>query len=126
MQSKYSVKYIFKYINKNSDRIFIAIVPTTNSTISDDTNIDEIKQYLDSRYIIPSEAWWRMFSYLIHGRKPTVERLFFYIEGENSMYYKDYAQIENVLLKLSVTESMFTSLLVTNREFEEANIFTYG
>lgn len=42
------------------------------------------------------------------------------------MYYKDYAQIENVLLKLSVTESMFTSWLVTNREFEEANIFTYG
>lgn len=34
---------------------------------------------------------------------------FVYMEGENPTYYKDHEQIEIVLLKPSVIESMFTS-----------------
>ena len=55
------------------------------------------------------------FSYSIHGRKPAVERLIFDMEGENSVYYKDFEQIGNVLLKASVTESMFTSWFVATQ-----------
>ncbi|XP_058741129.1 uncharacterized protein LOC131613479 [Vicia villosa] len=118
-----SIEYLFKYINKGSDKILTVIIP--NAT-GGDGNIDEIKQYLDCRYASPSEACWRIFSYSIHGRKPTVERLFFYMEGENSVYYKDFEQIGNVLLKESVTESMFTSWFMANRDYDEAKLLTYG
>ncbi|XP_058724141.1 uncharacterized protein LOC131595711 [Vicia villosa] len=112
-----SIKYLFKYINKGSDRISAVIAPTDSTK---EGHVDEIKQYLDFRYVSPSEACWRIFSYSIHGRKPAVERLFFHLEGENSVYYKDFEQIGNVLLKASVTESMFTSWFVANNEYEEA------
>ncbi|XP_058763549.1 uncharacterized protein LOC131636996 [Vicia villosa] len=118
-----SIKYLFKYINKGSDRISAVIAPTDSTK---EVHVDEIKQYLDFRYVSPSEACWRIFSYSIHGRKPAVERLFFHLEGENSVYYKDFEQIGNVLLKASVTESMFTSWFVANNEYEEAKSLTYG
>ncbi|XP_058776622.1 uncharacterized protein LOC131650944 [Vicia villosa] len=115
-----SIKYLFKYINKGSDRISAIIQG------HDRNNIDEIKQYLDCRYISPSEACWRIFSYSIHGRKPAVERLYFHMEGENSVYYKDYEQVGDVLLKPSVTESMFTAWFEANKTYEEARLLTYG
>ncbi|XP_058747203.1 uncharacterized protein LOC131620216 [Vicia villosa] len=82
-----SIKYLFKYINKGSDRISAVIVPSESTNRPGDKNVDEIKQYLDCRYVSPSEACWRIFSYSIHGRKPTMERLFFHLEG---VYYRDY------------------------------------
>ncbi|XP_058722666.1 uncharacterized protein LOC131594520 [Vicia villosa] len=115
-----SIKYLFKYINKGSDRISAVIQG------EDKDNVDEIKQYLDCRYISPSEACWRIFSYSIHGRKPAVERLYFHMEGENSVFYKDYEQVGDVLLKPSVTESMFTSWFEANKTYEDARLLTYG
>lgn len=94
-----SIKYLFKYINKSSDKISAMIVPNNSHT---DRNIDGINQYHDCRYVSPSEACWKIFSYSIHVRKPAVERLFFHMEGENYIYYKDYEKIGNVLLKPSV------------------------
>ncbi|XP_058783368.1 uncharacterized protein LOC131658046 [Vicia villosa] len=98
-----SIKYLFKYINKGSDRISAIIQ-------GQDKN----------------NACWRIFSYSIHGRKPAVERLFFHMEGENSVYYKDYEQVGDVLLKPSVTESMFTAWFETNKIYEEGRSLTYG
>ncbi|XP_058751922.1 uncharacterized protein LOC131625023 [Vicia villosa] len=48
------------------------------------------------------------------------------MEGENSVYYKDYEQVGDVLLKPSVTESMFTSWFEANITYEEARLLTYG
>ncbi|XP_058761707.1 uncharacterized protein LOC131635111 [Vicia villosa] len=78
------------------------------------------------KYVSPSEACWRIFSYSIHGRKPDVERLFFHLEGENPVDYKEFEQIGDVLLKASVTESMFTSWFDVNKEYAEAKSLTYG
>ncbi|KAI5435870.1 hypothetical protein KIW84_022338 [Lathyrus oleraceus] len=104
-------------------KISAVIVPSAGGR---EGNYDEIKQYLDCRYVSPSEACWRIFSYSIHGRKPAVGRLFFHLEGENSIYYKDFEQIGNVLLKVSVTESMFTAWFVANQVYDEAKLLTYG
>ncbi|XP_050897469.1 uncharacterized protein LOC127104325 [Lathyrus oleraceus] len=121
-----SIKYLFKYINNGSDRILDVIVPSETTNKVDENNIDEIKQYLDCRYISPSEACWRILSYSIHGRKPIIERLFFHMEGKKIVYYKDYEKISNVLTKASVTESMFTTWFKANKKFEEVKLLTYG
>ncbi|KAI5383244.1 hypothetical protein KIW84_070594 [Lathyrus oleraceus] len=76
-----SIKYLLKYINKGYDRIIAAIVPNDDGTSNQPQNIDEIKQYIDCRYVSPSEASWRIFSFPIHGRKPAVERLYFHCEA---------------------------------------------
>ena len=49
-----SIKYLFKYINKGYDIITAAIVNNINGSSLHDQSADEIKQYLDCRYVSPS------------------------------------------------------------------------
>jgi hypothetical protein len=119
-----SIKYLFKYIHKGYDRIAATVVSSNGLRQLSET--DEIKQYLDCRYISPSEACWRIFGFPIHGRRPAVKRMFFHLIGENSVYYTDQQQVEDVLEKASVTESMFTSWLEANAKYSEARQLTYG
>ena len=58
-----TVKYCFKYIHKGPDRATLQY------------NIDEIKTYIDGRYIGAPEAIWRIFHFPIHEQVPPVVRL---------------------------------------------------
>ncbi|KAK7354399.1 hypothetical protein VNO80_19860 [Phaseolus coccineus] len=62
-----SIKYLFKYVNKGPDR---ATMKISNGTTKDGekTNVDEIKDYYDCRYLSPCEAVWRTFGFDIHHR----------------------------------------------------------
>jgi hypothetical protein len=117
-----SIKYLFKYINKGYDRI----TATITATRPHNEEVDEIKQYLDCRYVSPCEACWRILGFPIHARKPAVERLYFHLEGEHSVYFTDGARIDDVLHKPSVTESMFTAWLDANKKYPEAKNLTYN
>ncbi|XP_045792116.1 uncharacterized protein LOC123886886 [Trifolium pratense] len=121
-----SIKYLFKYIHKGYDRITAAISRSNQKNNSKNEEIDEVKEYIDCRYVSPSEACWRIFSFAIHGRKPAVERLFYHLEGQHSVYFQDYERIDDVLLKPSVTESMFTAWFEANKKFQEGRTLTYG
>jgi hypothetical protein len=121
-----SIKYLFKYINKGYDRITAAITRPSQNKSSKNEERDEIKEYIDCRYVSPSEACWRIFSFPIHARKPAVERLFYHLEGQNSVYYQDYERIDEVLLKLSVTESMFIAWFEANKIYPAGRTLTYG
>jgi hypothetical protein len=121
-----SIKYLFKYINKGYDRIGATIVPDRTSTRHQAQPVDEIKQFLDCRYISPPEACWRIFGFPIHARRPAVERMFFHLMGEQAVYFTDYERINDVLIKPSVTESMFTSWFAANNKYPEASTLTYG
>ena len=121
-----SIKYLFKYINKGYDRISATIVPEQDSGLHQNGEIDEIKQYLDCRYVSPCEAVWRILGFSIHGRNPAVERMFFHLLGQHSVYFRDYERITDVLLKPSVTESMFMSWFEANKKYPEARNLTYG
>jgi len=121
-----SIKYLFKYINKGYDRITTAIVPNYHDVSQTVEDRDEVKQYLDCRYISPCEACWRIFSFPIHGRNPAVERLFFHLLGEQSIYFKDDDDIEEIVGQPSITESMFTSWMECNKTFPEAKKLTYA
>ncbi|XP_006588176.1 uncharacterized protein LOC114368300 [Glycine soja] len=120
-----SIKYLFKYINKGYDRITVALVPVKNEDGTTKQTVDDIKHYLDGRYISPCEACWRIFSFQIHKRSPAVERLYFYLLGENSVIFEDGDEIDALLSKLTIKESMFTSWLQANAIFQQAKDPTY-
>ncbi|KAG4949627.1 hypothetical protein JHK82_042850 [Glycine max] len=80
-----SIKYLFKYINKVYDKITAVMVYDGNDEVQNaSTQTNEIKQYLDCRYISPYEATWRIFAFPIHARKPAVERLNFHLPGQRN------------------------------------------
>ena len=62
-----SVKYLYKYIYKGHDRTAISIQHEENAPV------DEIRDYLDARYVSASEACWRIFAFRIHKNLPSVE-----------------------------------------------------
>jgi hypothetical protein len=45
--------------------------------------------------------------------------LFYHLEGQNSVYFQDYENLDDVLLKPSVTESMFTSWFEANKIYPQ-------
>jgi hypothetical protein len=58
-----SMKYCFKYVHKGPDRATIQY------------ELDEIKTYVDGRYIGAPEATWRIFHFAMHQQHPPVVRL---------------------------------------------------
>ena len=111
-----SIKYLFKYINKGYDRITVAIVSNcTNPSTSE--AIDEIKNYVDCKYISPCEKCSRISAFPIHGRNLAVERQFFHLVGEHQIYIRDRDIIDQLIVKPCITESIFTSWMECNKKY---------
>ncbi|RZB57297.1 uncharacterized protein LOC114391503 [Glycine soja] len=122
-----SIKYLFKYINKGYDRVTTILIDEDNDqTENGGTHNDEIKEYLDCRYISPCESTWRIFGFPIHGRKPVVERLHFHLPGQHSVLYEDHDDIDDVLSKPCISDSKFISWMNTNQNSVEGRNLTYA
>ncbi|KAH9081111.1 hypothetical protein Ae201684P_012083 [Aphanomyces euteiches] len=68
-----AVKYLYKYIFKGSDRSNFQL---------ESSELDEIKQYQDARYVSCCEALARIFSFDMFNRSHAVENLEIHLEGE--------------------------------------------
>jgi hypothetical protein len=78
-----SIQYFFKYIHKGVDYVcgMLKEKGVHNGTI------DEIKKYLEMRYISTIEACWRLFGFHIHYQDPPVERLNFHLDNEHQVIF---------------------------------------
>ncbi|GKA28723.1 putative PIF1 DNA helicase/replication protein A1-like protein [Tanacetum coccineum] len=72
-----SMKYLFKYINKGPDRVTATI---------DGEEVNEIKDYLNCRYLSSCEADWRIYGFDIHYRTPSIERIPFHLKDEQQKH----------------------------------------
>lgn len=50
-------------------------------------SIDEIKMYLDARYISTSESIWRIFHYRMHNHTPNIQRLAVHLPNQQSVTF---------------------------------------
>ncbi|GFR30276.1 helitron_like_N domain-containing protein [Trichonephila clavata] len=75
-----AIKYICKYLNKGSD---VAVFGVENTTASN----EEVTQYQLGRYISSNEAVWRILSFSIHERYPTVVHLAVHLENGQRVYF---------------------------------------
>ncbi|KAH1099393.1 hypothetical protein GYH30_034850 [Glycine max] len=121
-----SIKYLFKYINKGSNRITTAIVNDQNQDGTHNQVHDEIKHYLDCRYVSAPEACWKIFAFPMHWRAPAVERLYFHLENQQPVYWKDSQEIGTVLAKGTIKESMFTAWMDSNKIYHHGRDLTYA
>ncbi|XP_022032303.1 uncharacterized protein LOC110933386 [Helianthus annuus] len=119
-----SIKYLFKYINKGPDRTTLRIVESGNHDEHEPV-VDEVEKYYDCRYISACVSAWRMFSYDIHYRYPTVIRLPFHLPGQQNVVYGADDDIDEVLNKPSVASTMFLSWMKCNERLPMAHKFTY-
>jgi len=66
-----AIKYIHKYIYKGHDRTTLEV------TRQGAEAINELKEYIDSRYISAIESCWHIFEFPMHAESPTVYSLVF-------------------------------------------------
>ena len=125
-----SIKYLFKYITKGPDRATLIleenlhIDPSTGMQHMTDT--DEVKTYLNCRYVSAIEACWRIFEFAIHHREPAVQRLSFHNEDEQPVVFEDTDFLNNVVDKPDIGKSKFTEWMKANALYEEARELTYS
>ncbi|XP_019157027.1 PREDICTED: uncharacterized protein LOC109153628 [Ipomoea nil] len=119
-----SIKYLFKYVNKGNDRVTAEFY---NSTIDENGEevVDEINMYYDCRYVSACEAAWRLFSFEVQYRTPAVERLSFHLPDCQSIVFADDENIDNVLGRETVGQSMFKGWFEANKKYEDARSLTY-
>ena len=60
-----------------------------NESLPGENDEDEIERYLNARYISASEAFWRIYEFPIHSRKPAIEKLPCHLPGENVVLFRE-------------------------------------
>ncbi|KAJ1692458.1 hypothetical protein LUZ63_009156 [Rhynchospora breviuscula] len=126
------VKYLFKYITKGHDRAMVAVerspaAPSTSShqLEATQTAVDEIRHYLDCRYLTPSEAIWRIFSFNIHYSYPTVERLPVHLLSQNNIIFSDFQELDEIASSDSFAFTKLMAWFKLNKTDELARGLTY-
>ena len=77
---------------------------------SEISDIDEIVQYQDGRYISSNEAVWRILSFPLHERSPAVVHLTVHLQNGQRVYFSESNVRQRVLNPPNKTLTAFFSL----------------
>ena len=77
-----TVRYQFKYTHKGTDMATVQLLSK-----EDGKPKNEISEFVNSRYIDPHLAVWRLFEYKVQDRHPAVMRLDIHEEGKQFIYF---------------------------------------
>ena len=91
----------FKYVTKGADcsKIYLERVRNAEDAPYDKETrtVNEVKEYLDCRYICEQDACWRVFGFDIHRHFPAVERMPVHLPNENFITFKARTKMHRVL-----------------------------
>ena len=83
-------KYIFKYVMKGGDKAEIKLrMVNEDGAYQTYCDLDEIKNWADSRYISAHEALWRIFDFPTNSLSHTVQRLSVHLPGEQNVTFTE-------------------------------------
>jgi len=123
------IKYLFEYVTKGADcsKAYLQRVQRGLQAPYDDgtQTINEVKEYLDCRYICEQDACWRMFGYDIHRHYPAVERMVVHLPNENFITFSARAKMDRLVSVEFLRRTMLTQWFVCNEIFPEARTLTY-
>ncbi|XP_074352788.1 uncharacterized protein LOC141691939 [Apium graveolens] len=129
--SSRSLKYLFKYCLKGHDIAAMLLKNKSNKSGNEQTarsvkNLDEVKNFLDGRYVCASEASWKIFGFDNHHRSPSVERLPIHFPNQKYLNFQSSTDLENVCNNTTSKKSKLEAWFVANSEFPQAQNFTYS
>jgi len=110
-----AIKYLFKYIYKGHDHATIEISRhSDNATEGNVVEANEIKKYLNCRYISAFEVAWRIFKFDMHERFPVVERLQYHLPNQQMVLFDDDDDVQEVVAQSAISRMMLTEWFKTN------------
>ncbi|XP_056685772.1 uncharacterized protein [Spinacia oleracea] len=130
--NKYTcTKYLFKYMNKGPYMALATVEEVTDNGIpggqqaNPEPPRDEIKSYLQCRYVSAAEACWRVFGFPIQYKYPPVQRLSCHLEEEQTVMFEDHEPLDQVLERVGTAKTPLTGWMEANRKYPEARKLTY-
>ncbi|XP_077232577.1 uncharacterized protein LOC143869904 [Tasmannia lanceolata] len=97
----------------------------SDRSIGSHQNKDEVKQYLDCRYVSAPEACWRILEFDMQGQRPFVERLQFHLPNEQYVIFNDKDNLCQIVENPNVRITMFTKWMETNKKYDDVTALTY-
>ncbi|KYN16225.1 DNA repair and recombination protein pif1, mitochondrial [Trachymyrmex cornetzi] len=116
-----SVKYLYKYIYKGHDAAAITIEPITDNVIIDH---DEIRNFIETRYVGPVEACWRILEKKLQDKSHTIVRLPVHLPNEQSVIIENEA-IEEAMISALNQATMLIDYFSLNSRDQEAKQYLY-
>ncbi|XP_074356462.1 uncharacterized protein LOC141696181 [Apium graveolens] len=118
-----SIKYLFKYIGKSPDTATARLENANQNLCSNSessstlktSSSDEVSNYLSRRYVSAAESCWRLFEFPIHHREPFVQRLYFHLENEQVVRFRDNETLSEVVHRVDPDGTMFIQWMLSNR-----------
>jgi len=86
---------------------------------------DEIKTFMDSRYVSAPEAAWRLFGYHMHEQTHTIIRLPVHLPDEQSVFFNEQ-NVEQALNNAGSKDTMLTAWFKLNQSNESAKEYLYS
>jgi hypothetical protein len=82
---------------------------------------NEVKQYLDARYVSACESVWRLFHFLMHCASPNVVRLQVHLPGQHYVTWNQNGQqtIQEVVHNAAEHDTTLTAFFKANQEYPE-------
>ncbi|GJT15509.1 DNA helicase [Tanacetum coccineum] len=128
------IKYLFKYISKGTDRVVARISRNgtnmstpgaSTATYRPQVVVDEIKNYLDARYISPHEACWRIFEFDIHHREPAVQILSVHLMNMQRVVFREQDKLDSIIVDTHKKKTTLTEWLHYNEWNTDGRHLTY-
>ena len=116
-----AIKYLYKYQLKGPDRAAVAIEPAAGEGVDGAANPqenvrDEIKQFVEGRYLSAQSSAWRLFGFDVLRRHPNVERLQLHLPLEHHVYFRagTFLSAHHHTSSLITTHHHSSSLIITH------------
>ncbi|XP_074337397.1 uncharacterized protein LOC141674586 [Apium graveolens] len=88
--------------------------------------LDEVKQYLQGRYVCASEAAWRIFDFDVHYHSSSVERIPIHFPDIKYVYFKSRVPLREVCDKAESRRTKLEAWFIAYQEFPSATNYTYS
>nr|GEU50683.1 DNA helicase [Tanacetum cinerariifolium] len=123
------IKYLFKHISKETDRVVANITTPVGASASTSNtqsiHIDEIKNFVEGRYIGPHKACWRILEFLIHYQDPAVLNLVVHLENMQQIRFRSKDNLQAIVDNSTKKKMTLTEWLDYNKRYTNGRHLTY-
>ncbi|XP_041016181.1 uncharacterized protein LOC121258704 [Juglans microcarpa x Juglans regia] len=114
------MKYLYKYIYKSHDCATFDVISEQS-----DQPVDEIQLFQLGRWIVPPEAMWRIFGFIVNEMHPTVYSLHLHLENQHLVTFPAKQSLNNIVNSDFYAKSMLTKIFSTDRVNENSRTLLY-
>ncbi|XP_051155716.1 uncharacterized protein LOC127278181 [Leptopilina boulardi] len=122
-----AVKYLYKYIYKGHDAAAV-VIQEAQSNENQEVNVlehDEIKHYVESRYVSPPEVCGRILSNNLQGKSHTIYRLPVHLQNQQTVIVDNVDDPNTVRSALNRSTELTEYFALNNRDPHAKN-YTYS